>query len=72
MRNIMKDYFKRYWHNIPFLGLAIRAVLLTSLIWGLITFAYFFFVVVPIEVKYYKQDLHQKAIQQYKIKKGIA
>lgn len=68
----MKRFLKRYWHDVPFLALAIRAVLLTTAIAGLITFAYFFIIVVPIEVKFYKKSLHEKAIKEYKMKKGIA
>ncbi len=67
---MIKKFLKRYWHDIPFFALAVRAVLLTTTIAGLITIAYFLAVVVPIEVKHYKIELNK--IQQYKIKKGLA
>ena len=65
----MKKYLKRYWHDIPFLGLAIRAVMLTTAIAGLITLTYFLVIVVPIEIKHFKNE---KAQRELKIRQKIA
>ncbi len=65
----MKTFLRRYWHDIPFLALAIRAVWLASTLWGITTFLYFFLIVVPLEVKHFRSE---KAQQEWKIKQKIA
>lgn len=58
----MKQFLKRYWHDVPFLALALRAVWLASVVWGLGVFLYFFVVVVPIEVRHYQKEKARKAL----------
>jgi hypothetical protein len=65
----MKRFLRRYWHDIPFLAIAVRAVWVASAAWGLGVFLYFFLIVVPIEVRHFKSE---KAQQAWKIRKGIA
>lgn len=65
----MKKFLKRYWHDIPFLALAIRAVWLASTLWGLTTFLYFFLIVVPLEIRHFNTEKAQKA---WKIRQKIA
>ena len=65
MKKFLKIFLRRYWHDIPFLALAIRAVWLASTLWGITTFLYFFLIVVPLEVKHFRKE---KAQQEWKIR----
>lgn len=65
----MKEYIKRYWHNVPFIVFAIRAVLLGCMTCGLTALLYFLFFIVPTEKIHYQNN---KFKQEFKIKNNIA